>query len=123
MKSIIYHTRLDGENTKKVSGGSFGGAIDSETVERLVSARFTVTVKPSGRAVFVDREGREVSLYLSVDPGSTNAGALALQNYRIEKQRADREAADREEERKRVLGELTDGLTLEQIKNIFSPKE
>lgn len=36
--NIGYHTRLDGENSKKISGGSFGGSFDMETVERLVCA-------------------------------------------------------------------------------------
>ena len=62
-KSISYHTRQVGTD-RKVVGGSFGGNIDTETVDRLVNAHFTVKVKPSGHAVFVDKQEREVGLYL-----------------------------------------------------------
>lgn len=75
--SIGYHTRLDSNNTVRVTGGSFGGGINQETVERLVNAHFQVKILSSGRGVFVDRQGREVSLYLSVDPLSTEAGQIA----------------------------------------------
>lgn len=109
-KSIGYQTRLYGRNSVKVTGGIFGGALDLETVNRLVSAHFTVTVKPSGSLVFVDREGREVSLYLSVDPGMTDAGQIALKA-----QMRAHAASRREEERKRArIDELLDGMTTEE---------
>ena len=75
-KNIGYHTRLYTDNTRKIVGGSFGGQIDAETVERLVNLHFEVFVKPSGRAVFVDQQGREVHLYLSVDPENTEKGKM-----------------------------------------------
>ena len=113
--NIGYHTRLLSNNSTKVVGGSFGGAIDADTVERLTRSHFTVIVKPSGRAVFVDREGREVSLYLSVDPESTSIGALALQNYHIEKQRTDREASEQRAKEEREIEELMHGLPHSEI--------
>ena len=70
-KNIGYHTRLINNNASKVCGGSFGGALDLETANRLVNTHFNVIVKTSGTPVFVDREGREVSLYMSVDPSLT----------------------------------------------------
>lgn len=88
-KSIGYHTRLDGNNTVKIVGGSFGGSFDIETINRLVKSQFSVRVKPSGRLVFVDKGDREVSLYFTVDPQVTDAGKLALSEYR--KQCANRE--------------------------------
>lgn len=94
-KNIGYHPRLDSDNRVKVVGGSFGGTIDMETVERLVKAHFTVIVKPSGRPVFVDKQGREVSLYISVDPAGTEAGRVALLDYWAERNRL--EEAEREE--------------------------
>lgn len=76
--NIGYHTRLYGKHTVKVSGGSFGGDFGLDTANRLVNAQFTVKVMPSGRAVFVDRAGREVTLYMTVDPQTTEAGKAAL---------------------------------------------
>ena len=113
--NIGYHTRLISNNNTKVVGGSFGGAIDADTVERLTRSQFTVIVKHSGRAVFVDREGREVSLYLSVDPESTSVGALALQNYRTEKRRADLEASEQRAKEGREIEELMAGLSHAEI--------
>jgi len=84
-KSIGYQTRSYADSSIKICGGSFGGAIDMETINRLVNAQFTVTVKPSGRAVFIDREGREVWLSVTVDPANTALGVEALSKYRVEK--------------------------------------
>jgi len=119
MKNIGYHTRLYSDNTKKIVGGSFGGSIDQQTVERLVKSHFTVVVKPSGTAVFVDRDGREVRLYFSIDACATEKGREALVVYRKEKEKLDRLAEESEIERERVLRELTDDLTIEQIKEIL----
>lgn len=83
-KNIGYHTRLDNANSCKVTGGSFGGAVDQETVERLVNHHFSVRIKPSGRAVFVDKQDREVSLYITVDPLSTEKGKQALKEHKTE---------------------------------------
>jgi NAD/NADP transhydrogenase alpha subunit len=91
-KSIGYHTRLDGRNTVKVTGGSFPGTFDLETVNRLIKSQFTVKVQPSGRAVFVDKGGRAVSVYITVDPDQTEIGKLALAEDR--KARDDRERAE-----------------------------
>ena len=85
-KNIGYHTRLCSDNSVKVVGGSFGGRIDDDTVNRLVNAHLTVIIKPSGRGVFVDRESREVSLYLSIDPLETEAGRKALDADKVRRQ-------------------------------------
>ena len=103
-KNIGYHTRLYSDNTVKVVGGSFGGRIDMETVERLTRL-FTVIVKPSGTAVFVDKNGREVRLYLSVDPDTTEIGKQALKDYRLEKERRDNEER---EEREELMSQIDD---------------
>ena len=97
MKNIGYHTRLHLNNSVKVVGGSFGGSLDIETANRLVNAHFTVIVKPSGRPVFVDREGREVSLYISVDPEATEKGKEAVKVYCRERDARDRLNAIAEE--------------------------
>lgn len=79
-KNIGYHTRLVSDGTK-VTGGSFGGAIDMETVNRLVRAHFEVAIKPSGRGVFVDKQGREVWLYLGIDATRTEKGKVAYKAW------------------------------------------
>ncbi|QIG74364.1 hypothetical protein EVC08_052 [Rhizobium phage RHph_N65] len=106
-KSIGFHTRSKADNRIKLSGGSFGGAIDMETVERLVKALFTIEMLPSGSATFVDREGRQVSLYLSIDPAMTETGKRLLAQE-AEARRAATEA------RERLLEELLDGLSTEE---------
>lgn len=113
-QNIGYHTRLYRDNTVKVTGGSFGGSIDRDTVERL-SGLFEVKILLSGTPVFVDREGREVRLYLSVDPQMTNKGALALQNYRIEKDRLEREREQQAEQEQNEVDSLMADLTHEEI--------
>lgn len=40
---------------------------------KVETKQFTVRVKHSGTPVFVDLEGREVRLYLSVDRGGSSA--------------------------------------------------
>jgi hypothetical protein len=91
-ENIGYHTRSV-NNDEKVIGGSFGGRIDQETVERLTRF-FTVTVMPSGTPVFVDDRGRRVRLYLTVDPSKTEKGKAALAAWRKEKI-AEKEAAEK----------------------------
>lgn len=115
VKNIGYHTRLDSNNTVKVVGCSFGGTVDIETVNRLVNAHFNVTVKPSGRAVFVDKEGREVSLYLTVDPKLTAKGDEALKQWRIETERIRKEEAKRQAEQDEHIEELLSKLTYDEI--------
>ena len=85
-RSIGYHTRLDSDNTQKVTGGSFGGSIDLETVQRLVNSHFVVALKPSGRVVFVDKQDREVRLYLSVDASMTTQGRALVAQHTKERQ-------------------------------------
>jgi hypothetical protein len=72
--NIGYHTRL-WTNNEKIAGGSFGGQIDMDTVERLTKAFFTVEVLNGGTPVFVDRNGRVVRLYLSCGSGATSRNA------------------------------------------------
>ena len=93
-KSIGYHTRKRGEDSSKVTGGSFGGAIDIETINRLVNThKFKVEIAPTGFATFVDSSGRKVALYLTVDPLSTDIGKVALSVHR-EAQRIAQAAED-----------------------------
>jgi len=103
-KSIGYHTRLANNSAIKVCWGSFGGSLDLETANRLVKAHFTVVAKPTGTLVFVDREGREVSLFITVDPARTEAGKLAREEFNrqkaIERQNEDRKREELED----VLG-------------------
>lgn len=114
-KNIGYHTRLYSDNTRKIVGGSFGGAIDSETVNRLVNSQFEVVVKHSGTAVFVDRDGREVRLYLSVDADSTEKGVNALAAWRAEREKQEREHASRREQESEEIDNLMSNLSHDEI--------
>lgn len=109
--NIGYHTRLRSDNTRKIVGGSFGGSLNMDTANRLVDSQFTVVVKDGGSPVFVDREGREVTLYISVDVDRTTKGIEALKLWRAErlkKHEADRlRREDEEEELGRLMGSMT----------------
>ena len=112
-RNICYHTRSYSGDVK-TSGGTFGGQIDRETVDRLTGL-FSVTVKPSGQPVFVDRDGREVRLYLYVDPADTVKGCNALAEYR--KAKFDREAKEQQDRDKQeeAIQTLLDSMTPEEI--------
>jgi hypothetical protein len=112
IKNIGWHTRLLSDNTQKIVGGSFGGEVSIETANRLVNSHFTVVVKNSGRSVFVDREGREVTLYILVDPEITDKGKAVIAQYRAEKKRKDSEC---EQANQDMIESLMDGLTSEEI--------
>lgn len=111
-KNIGYHTRLYSDHNVKVVGGSFGGQVDQETIERLTRL-FTVVIKPSGTPVFVDREGREVRLYITVDPASTNIGKKAVLEYN-EKRRAE-SAKALETAQEEEINSLMQGMSHEEI--------
>lgn len=110
-KSIGYHTRLENHNGTKLVGGCFGGAFDMETVNRLIKSQFTVIIKPSGTPVFVDKEGRQVTLYVTVDPFSTDAGKLAKAEYARERARLQ----ETEEEKERQINDLMGSLSNDEI--------
>lgn len=114
MKYIGYHTRLFSDNTHKVSGGIFPGPINATTVDNLVTSHFTVSVY-DGRCVLVDRDSREVTLYLSVDAAETTKGVEALRVWRLESERLEAEAKRRREMEEGELGHLMQNLTHEEI--------
>jgi hypothetical protein len=95
-KNIGYHTRLISNNATKVCGGSFGGEVSADTVARLVKSHFDVAVKPSGAVVFVDKSGREVSLYLTVDPMTTDIGKVAKKEWLAKR------SAEQDESREKI---------------------
>lgn len=115
MKNIGYHTRLISDNTKKICGGSFGGEVSIETANRLVNAMFSVVVTPSGTARFVDREGREVSLYMSVDPSATDKGKVAMAKYHADKKIKDAVEEARCKDNQDTIESLMEGLSDEEI--------
>ena len=113
-ENIGYHTRLYNDHTVKVVGGSFGGRIDQETVERLTRL-FDVKILPSGTPVFVDREGRMVRLYLSVDAWKTTKGIEAVKAWRKEQERAEKEAEELAERQEQEIADAMANLTHEEI--------
>ena len=118
-KSIGYHTRSRVDNSIKFTGGSFGGAFDQETIERLVKAHFKVILKGSGTPVFVDREGRECWLYVTVDPATTEAGKAALIEYRKELQARQRI----EDEKEARLETLMQNYSTDELLDLLETKD
>lgn len=110
-KNIGYHTRLDSNNTVKVTGGSFGGSVDQETIDRLVNAHFSIKIKPSGHAVFVDREGREVNLYLTVDPLKTEKGKQAKAVWNKEQSKL----YEQEQEKEKIVEDLLSNYSNDEL--------
>lgn len=117
-KNIGYHTRLISDNTQRVVGGSFGGEFSQETIERLVNIHFEIRIKPSGNAVFVDKMGREVSLYFTVDPLSTEKGKKAKKEWNNQ-QRLEHE---KEEEKAKMVQDLLDQYSSDELLQILQNK-
>lgn len=116
MGNICFHTRAaSGENVgQKLTGGSFGGAIDQDTVERITRL-FDVKIKPSGNPVFVDREGREVNLYFNIDPKNTEKGKAALKSYQLEQARLWEEEQALRDKQQEELNDLLSKYSHEEI--------
>ena len=121
-KSIGYHTRLSGQNSVKLVGGSFGGPFGMETVERLVKHHFKVEMRPSGRPIFVDREGRHVMLYVTVDPETTEAGKAALADYRAAQAKAGLDAEGKARRIQALMEELSDDEILRRLGDENTPR-
>jgi hypothetical protein len=115
MRNIGYHTRLNSDNSVKLVGGSFGGQVDEDTINRLVSHHFTVKIKPSGTPVFVDTCDREVNLYISVDPKNTAIGKIAIEKFRIEECKRIEELEKREAAEAATISDLMSTMTFEEI--------
>lgn len=115
-KNICYHTRAaNGEDVgQKIVGGSFGGAIDQETVERITRL-FSVKIRPSGTPVFIDDKGREVNLYFSIDPKNTEKGKNAIREYNHEQSRLWEEEKAKIEKQEDEIKDLLSNLTHEEI--------
>jgi hypothetical protein len=118
LMNIGYHTRLKSDNRVKVVGGSFGGSLDIETANRLVKALFTVKILKSGRAVFVDKQGREVSLYISVDPELTDEGKAALKAYRACVEQREKAENEKAQQLQDMLDSLSVDEAIERLKNL-----
>lgn len=122
-KNIGYHTRQWGNDSVKTTGGSFGksgetdNSISQQTIERLVKSHFTVTVKPSGTPVFVDKEGREVNLYISVDARNTEAGKAALKAWNAANAKAWAAGEEAERIAQDEIDSLMENLSHEEIIN------
>lgn len=113
MKATCYHSRLFAHHPTKVVGGSITADSLDDAADYLVS-QHTVTVKPSGRAIFVDREGREVNLYLSIEPAETAKGQAALRADREERELAERIRAEHEAAQQLELAELLRAIDTEE---------
>ena len=114
MGKIGYHTRLYSDNTKKICGGTFSGSVCMETADRL-SKLFKVTIKPGGTPVFVDSAGREVRLYMSVDPSSTTIGQDALMGWREKRNMQRAKEEERSKKEQDEINQLMEGLSHEDL--------
>lgn len=114
--NIGFHTRLRSDPTQKVIGGSFGGDIDWTTVERFVKARqYDVRILPSGSATFVDRQGRDVCLYFTIDADRTERGKEVRRIWRMDQRRLEEQRELDEQRRKDELDQAMEGLSHEEI--------
>ena len=111
-ENIGYHTRSV-TTGDKIVGGSFGGRIDQETVERLTRL-FDVVVMPSGTPVFVDAGGRHVRLYLTVDPGKTEKGKVAVRQWQEQREEERAKLEEVHEAQDEHLAHLLSRLTYEE---------
>lgn len=109
--NILYHTRLLGQESIKVTGGTFGGSLSIDTANRLVNAFFDVKVKSTGYPYFVDNKGREVNLYMRVDAKITDKGKAAIEQYN----KGVREKLRLLEEKEKEIEEAMQDLTHEEI--------
>jgi hypothetical protein len=114
-KSICYHVRLSGQNSTLLASGSFGGDISQDTVERLAKSHFTVKVLNSGRAVFADKAGKEVSLYLHVNPETTTIGKEAIRADRVRRAEIAKAQDDLDESQESGIKELMSSLSHDEI--------
>lgn len=113
-KNIGYHTRLV-DTDVKVKGGCFGGSLDGETVNRLVTSHFKVEVSNSGHPYFVDKQGRRVRLYLSVDARNTPQGMAALKAWHREQEQAAKKEAELFSQQQAELQAAMAGLSHEEV--------
>lgn len=113
---IGFHTRLHNQHSVKVVGGSFTGTFSPETVEKLVNNLFDVQVRSSGTPVFVDKEGRQVSLYITVDPASTEKGKAALEDHRKTRLAQAQKEQDEESEIEELLAGMSNEEALKRLR-------
>lgn len=113
-KNIGYHTRS--KDGVKLTGGSFGGAIDQDTVERITRL-FSVRVLPSGSVTFVDDKGRDINLYFSIDAVKTEKGKQALKEYQEQKELEWKQEKAKLEAEQEELEWLMAGMSHEEIIN------
>lgn len=110
-KSIGYQLREYGNDNNKLVGGSFGGGIDLETIDRLVNAHLDVITLPSGNLCFVDKQGRKVTLKINVDPIFTAKGKAVQTANAAELMQSCAKAQDLQQK----VDDLMQGLSWEEI--------
>lgn len=86
-----------------------------ETVNRLVNNNFTVSIRPSGSPVFADKEGRNVNLYLYIDPDETEKGKTTRLSYELAKEQERERQCELEKHQQEEIENLTASLSHEEI--------
>lgn len=111
METYCYHGR-DTQGRKLFGGTTHarGWGDAAESVTRGLDAG----ISPSGRSIWVDKQGREVDLYLHISPEMTIRGAGLLHIARQEKTRREAEEQVRVTALEESLASLLDSMTPEQ---------
>lgn len=70
----------------KLIGGTFDGDLKPDTIQKLVTfLGLKAKIQPSTAITFIDKKERNVSLYVHVDPSSTDEGKHAWDSYHANK--------------------------------------
>lgn len=87
------HTR--GQNGEKYSGGTWYCDGDLNQAADQLTASHDIIVTNSGRVSFVDKNGRMISIYLTIDPAETEKGKRVLKEHNEKKRREEKERQEK----------------------------
>lgn len=115
MKATCYHARLAENNTVKTVGGTITAETLDQAAEQICAGKrgFTLRAKSGGRVTFVDSRGREVRVYLSIDPVVSPQGRAALAEFNAAEEKRRREVIAQEKEKQSKLEALIDSIGID----------
>jgi hypothetical protein len=112
MNSFCYHTRCY-RSGSKLSGGTIHADNYQDAIEKI-SRMFQVAMTPTGNLYYIDKQNRDVYLYISIHPEYTINGIEQVKSIRAERTKR-QQIAYTEEERKRVqLESILDGISIDE---------
>ena len=112
MKATTFRAFADGTGAAVSAGTSYVNNKPFDEAVAALVAQHNVILTSTGRPVFVDREGRRVSLYLRLDPAQTDKGQKA---YAEQRRAAQAAAASQEFQEAELRGLLQEMSTTEAI--------